>query len=86
VGREEMDVLERMVFREMVKEALAVMTDFELLIAAGRAEGLTDEELAERLGVEPCTVSFHMAKARERIVEQIPELRVTLSGRRRRSG
>ena len=79
-----MHILEQIVFGETVQEALALMRPDELLLAAGRAAGLSDRELAELFDIEPCTVSYRLEQARKRIVAEIPELRVTLSGRSKR--
>jgi len=78
-----MDCLEELVFRDTVREALALLTPDELLMATGRAQGMSDRMVAEMLDIEPAAVSSRLARARERIAADIPELRVFLDGRRK---
>jgi excisionase family DNA binding protein len=84
-GHSHAGILERLIFRETVQEALALMAPEDLLLAAGRAAGLSDAELADRFNLDEATVSQRLGRARDRIAAEIPELRVLLAGRRHRS-
>jgi excisionase family DNA binding protein len=73
--------LTRLVFRDTVSEALALLTPDELLACALRACHLPDHEIAHRLGISPSAVSLRITTARKRIEDHIPELRLFLSDR-----
>ena len=68
---EEMGILERLVVRDTLCEALALLTPVEVLMAVGRANGMSDEEVADALGIEPVSVSCRLTLARERIADEI---------------
>jgi DNA-binding CsgD family transcriptional regulator len=74
--------LDRLVRQDTLAQALALMRPRELAVAALRADGLTDRQIARLLGITPKTVSARMTRARQRIAQDLPELRVVLEGRR----
>ena len=74
--------LDRLVRQDTLAQALALMRPRELAVAALRADGLTDRQIAALLGITPKTVSARMMRARQRIAQDLPELRVVLEGRR----
>ncbi|MBN1657114.1 MAG: hypothetical protein JXA93_01870 [Anaerolineae bacterium] len=75
------EALERLVQRETLREALALLTPDELLLAAGRVAGMSDRELGDLFCIRPAVVSRRLMQARRRIQAQIPELRLFLEGR-----
>jgi DNA-binding CsgD family transcriptional regulator len=75
-------VLDRLVRQETLAQALSAMRPRELVVAALRADGLTDVQIADLLGITPKAVYARMWRARQRIAADLPELRVVLDGRR----
>jgi DNA-binding CsgD family transcriptional regulator len=74
--------LDRLVRQETLAQALSLMRPRELAVAALRADGLTDVQIAALLGISPKAVHARMRRAQQRIFEELPELRVVLDGRR----
>ena len=74
--------LDRLVRHETLAHALSLMRPRELAVAALRADGLTDVQIAALLGITPKAVYARMMRARQRISADLPELRVVLDGRR----
>jgi len=76
-------LLEGVVGREAVGEILEALTPCELVVALLRAEGMSDREIGEFLGIERGTVRRRMVRARMRIGRVVPGMAGALEGRRR---
>ena len=76
--------LERLVARETFAEMLAVLRPLDALIAQYRVYGWSDAEIGETLHFDPSTVWRRMERAKARVIEEVPELSLDLSARRRR--
>jgi hypothetical protein len=76
--------LDRLVEQDTFAEALALLEPEELIIAALRLEGLSDERAAYLLDIDRGTIGRRMEQARQRIVNALPELAPFLSDRRQR--
>ena len=75
--------LERVVGREAVGEILAALTPCELVVALLRAEGMSDGEIGEFLGIGRWAVRQRMIRARGRIARTVPGVARMMEGRRR---
>jgi excisionase family DNA binding protein len=73
--------LDRLLARDLLAEALALMKPGELAVAALRADGLTPAQIAELLGIDPTTVYRRLHNAQARIIHDLPELRPFLQDR-----
>jgi hypothetical protein len=73
------DPLQRMILDDVFEEILLLLTPVELEVAALRARGLLDWQIAEIQGVLPAAVSMRMVRARRRIARQAPQLAPYLS-------
>jgi DNA-binding CsgD family transcriptional regulator len=73
--------LDRLISAEVLAQALALMRPRELAVAALRVDGLTDVQIGELLGIGPTAVNNRIVRARARILDALPELRVCLDGR-----
>ena len=69
--------------REAVREILETLTPCELVVALLRAEGMSDGEIGEFLGIERGTVRRRMVRARARIARTVPGMARLVEGRRR---
>ena len=76
-------LLERVVGREAVGEILEALTPCELVVALLRAEGMSDGEIGEFLGIGRGAVRQRMIRARERIGRRVPGVARMMEGRRR---
>jgi DNA-directed RNA polymerase specialized sigma24 family protein len=74
--------LDRLVRQDTLAQALSLMRPRELVVAALRADGLTDRQIAVLLGITHKAFHARMMRARQRIAKDLPELRVVLEGRR----
>lgn len=74
--------LDRLVEQDTFAELLALLEPVELVIAALRLEGLSDDQIATLLGTTRQTVVRRMERAQARIVAALPELGPLLRGRR----
>lgn len=74
--------LQRLVAAETLDQALCLMRPHELAVAILRADGLTDVQIADLLGLTPTAVNNRMTRARARILDAMPELEVFLADRR----
>ena len=75
-------ILDHLVHQDTLIEALSLMRPRELAVAALRADGLTDVQIADLLGITPKAVYARMMRACQRISADLPELRAVLDGRR----
>ena len=75
--------LERVVGREAVVESLEALTPCELVVALLRAEGMSDGEIGECLGIGRVAVRQRMVRARGRIGRKVPGVARMVEGRRR---
>ena len=75
--------LERLVAGERVAEILEALTPAELVVALLRAEGMSDGEIGEFLGIERWVVRQRMSRARARIARAVPGSAQMIEGRRR---
>ena len=75
--------LEQLIGREAVAEILDALTPSELVVALLRAEGMTDYEIGEFLGIGRWAVSQRMMRARGRMERAVPGMARKLEGRRR---
>ena len=75
--------LERVAGREAVGEILEALTPCELVVALLRAEGMSDGEIGEFLGIGRWTVRQRMVRARRRIGRRVPGMARMVEGRRR---
>jgi hypothetical protein len=74
--------LDRLVEQDTFAEMLALLEPEELIIAFLRLEGLSDDQIAALLDVDRATVHRRTDQARQRIVEELPELAPQLRDRR----
>jgi excisionase family DNA binding protein len=74
--------LDRLVARETFAEMLEVFRPFDLVIAILRMEGLTGAEIGEVLDLDPSAVWRRVEQVKARVMEEVPELRSELRGRR----
>ena len=72
--------------RETCRLIIEAMTPDETIIAACRLHGLPDRVPASLLGITQPTASKIMDGLKGRLIDQYPELRLTLEGRSRPSG
>ena len=75
--------MERVMGREAVGEILEALTPCELVVALLRAEGMSDGEIGEFLGIGREATRQRMVRARRRIGRVIPGVAGVLEGRRR---
>lgn len=75
--------LDRLVERETFAQMIALLKPAELAVAALRADGLDDVEIAAALGISRQRVSQRIQAARERILAALPEAAYLLEGRER---
>ena len=76
-------LLERVVGREAVAEILEALTPCELVVALLRAEGMSDGEIGEFLGIGREAARQRMVRARRRIGRSVPGMARMVEGRRR---
>lgn len=69
--------------RELAGEILEALTPAELVVALLRAEGLSDREIGEFLGVARWVVRERMIRARRRIARAVPGAAGMVEGRHR---
>ena len=72
--------------RETVAEILHTLTPCELVVAVLRADGLSDGEISEFLGVGKWVVRRRMRRARRRLERMVPGAAEMIEGRRRYIG
>jgi hypothetical protein len=82
----EVDPLDTLISRETMEEILKLLTPAELMVAVLRAEGLSDVEIAEFLGIGPMAVHRRVDRAKKRIMKELPEAAHLLEGRRKGKG
>lgn len=83
---EELEPLDRIILRETTLDILHCLDSRELVIAALRLEGLNDGQIGKMLGVDRAAVSLRMARAQQRIIDQIPGAAHLLAGRQLERG
>jgi DNA-binding CsgD family transcriptional regulator len=76
-------VLDRIVELETFAEIVARLTPAETAVAVLRADGLSDQEIADALGITRAAVHERIKKAVKRISRQVPEAGHLLAGRDR---
>ena len=76
-------LLERVAGREAVVEILEALTPCELVVALLRAEGMSDGEIGEFLGIGREATRQRMVRARRRISCTVPGMARLVEGRRR---
>jgi FixJ family two-component response regulator len=76
------DPLRRMILEDVFDEIFWLLTPAERQVAALRAEGLLDRQIAEMLGIRRSAVAMRMVRARRRVALQAPHLAPYLSGHR----
>ncbi|MFN2167708.1 MAG: sigma factor-like helix-turn-helix DNA-binding protein [Anaerolineae bacterium] len=74
--------LQRIIERETFREIISLLEPMDLIVAAMRLEGLTDDEIARILGVSRSPVTSRMKRACQRIIHLRPDLAPVLEGRR----
>ena len=77
------DPLARVIERETFAEIIALLEPLDLMIAAMRLEGLSDDEIARLLGRNRTSVTSRMKRTCQRIIHLRPDLAPVLEGRRR---
>jgi DNA-directed RNA polymerase specialized sigma24 family protein len=77
------DPLDWLIAQETVREILETLAPGQLVVAALRMEGLSNEQIADLLGITHQAVNSRMVKARRRLARELPELAVMIEGRRR---
>ena len=81
-----MKPLDRLVERDIFREAMELLTPRELAVARLRLEGLNDDQIGALLGTSRLTISKRMVSASRRIMKHVPELAPVLTGRHRTAG
>lgn len=79
---EELDPLDCLILRETTVAILRCLAGPERIIAALRLEGLNDTQIGQLLGVDRAAVGLRMARAQQRIMDEIPGAAHLLAGRR----
>ena len=78
--------LDLLVRRDTFAEALMAMTTGQVMVAYLRCCGMLDHQIGAFFGTTDRAVSYAARRARDNVVEDVPELRVFLQGRNRRLG
>jgi DNA-binding CsgD family transcriptional regulator len=80
---DDLDPLDYAIHRENYRRIIEGLTPFELTIAWLRVTGHTDGEIAEHLHIDRTTVCHRMARAQQRLANQLPSAAYLLEGRQR---
>lgn len=72
-----------LISRENCAAIIALMTPRQLLIVHYRTLGMTDQQIAEEMGITPNAVSKQLNRLRQLIYQELPELRSRLTDRSR---
>lgn len=76
-----MTPLDRIIGLETQREILSILTPKQLLMIALRWDGLNNRQIAHTLHTSEELVSYHICRARKRILQHLPELEPATRGR-----
>jgi DNA-directed RNA polymerase specialized sigma24 family protein len=77
------DPLDELISQETVQEILALLTPAELMVFILRADGMSDTQIAEFLGIGRMAVYRRVERAQRRIMRRLPEVADMVRGRKK---